>query len=444
MAGRAHPADTAFEPGRRGERAPADGRTQAGQRAPARERAPAGEAGRSGEAFAALAAELKAHFRRGVEHPLPDAAFDAFARRAFEIQFEASAVYRAFCRGRGVDPGNLTSWEEIPAVPAEAFKRLDLVAGDPGDAARVFVTSGTTSSSGLRGRHFVLDLDLYRASLLPNFAAHVLPGVERPPLLSLIPSPAEAPTSSLSFMIGVVAEELAGPTAWLVDGRGGLDAEAFLAAAGEHGDAHGALLVTGTAFSFVHLIDGLNALGRRAALPAGSRIMETGGFKGRSRSVSGAELYRAIEEVLGVAERHVVNEYGMTELLSQLYEPTLLRTGAAQANPGPGSEPDREAGSEPDREAAAVPGRGVHMPPPWLRVRALDPVTLEPLEAGREGLLCFFDLANAGSVCHILTEDLGSVTPEGVRLRGRVVGAEPRGCSRAMDEVLSAAEAGAR
>jgi len=386
------------------------------------------EAGRAGGAFAALAEELKVRFRQGVGRPLSDADFDALACRAFEIQFDASPAYRAFCRGRGVDPGAVVTWEEIPAVPAEAFKRLDLVAGAPRDAERVFVTSGTTSSSGIRGRHFVLDLDLYRASLLPNFRAHVLPDVERPPLLSLIPAPAEAPTSSLSFMIGTVAEELAGPAAWLVDGRGRLDVKGFRAAAAEYGGAAGALLVTGTAFSFVHLIDVLRAEGCGAALPAGSRIMETGGFKGRARSVPREALYGAIEELLGVPRHHVVNEYGMTELLSQLYEPVLTRRDRADARPGP------------DEEVEAVAGRGVHVAPPWLRVRALDPVTLDPLEEGREGLLCFFDLANAGSVCHVLTEDLGAVTSEGVRLRGRVPAAEPRGCSRAMDEIMSAAE----
>ena len=80
-----------------------------------------------------------------------------------------------------------------------------------------------------------------------------------------------------------------------------------------------------------------------------------------------------------------------------------------------------------------------HVFPPWMRVRALDPLTLEELEEGGEGLLAFFDLANAGSVCHVLTEDVGSVGSGRVRLGGRVVGAEPRGCSRAMDDLMAAA-----
>jgi hypothetical protein len=127
--------------------------------------------------------------------------------------------------------------------------------------------------------------------------------------------------------------------------------------------------------------------------------------------VSREELYGAMARWLDVPPGRVVNEYGMTELLSQLYEPVLVE------------------GEE---------GRGRHVPPPWLRVRALDPVTLAPLPEGRPGLLVFFDLANAGSVSHVLTEDMGRVTPEGVVLQGRVRGAEPRGCSLAMEELLAA------
>lgn len=141
--------------------------------------------------------------------------------------------------------------------------------------------------------------------------------------------------------------------------------------------------------------------------------METGGFKGAGREVTRVDLYRRLAEATGVPAQRIVSEYGMTELLSQLYEPVLSE--------GPGAV-------------------GTHVAPPWLKVRALDPVTLEELPPGEDGLLCFFDLANAGSVCHVLTEDVGSVAKGRVRLAGRARGAEPRGCSLAMDELMAAAK----
>ena len=140
--------------------------------------------------------------------------------------------------------------------------------------------------------------------------------------------------------------------------------------------------------------------------------METGGFKGARRTISREELYQRISLETQVSTERIVNEYGMTELLSQLYEPVLTE---------------------------GLDAVGVHLAPPWLRVRALDPTTLHRLPEGEDGILAFFDLANLGSICHVLTEDIGSVAEGRVRLRGRVPGSEPRGCSRAVDDLMAAA-----
>ena len=69
----------------------------------------------------------------------------------------------------------------------------------------------------------------------------------------------------------------------------------------------------------------------------------------------------------------------------------------------------------------------------------LDPVSLDPVPEGSAGLLCHLDLANVGSVCSVLTEDMGVAVGDGFRVLGRARSAEPRGCSLAMDELMSAA-----
>ncbi len=46
-------------------------------------------------------------------------------------------------------------------------------------------------------------------------------------------------------------------------------------------------------------------------LPSGSRVMETGGYKGRSRAVEKSVLHDLIEEWLGVSQARLVSEYGM-------------------------------------------------------------------------------------------------------------------------------------
>lgn len=365
----------------------------------------------SEEDFTALAADLERRFDAGVGTAWTDHDFNALALAAFALQFEGLAPYRGLCEARGRTPATVSRWQDIPAVPATAFKHIDFRVAGVGAPEAVFRTSGTTGGREIRGRHLVPRLSLYRHALLPPFRAHLVGGRDCLPFLSLIPAPADRPDSSLSFMVGAAADALATETQWLVDARGSLDEGGLRSAMRRSAEAGEPVLVLGTSLALLHMVERLEAEAG-APLPAGSRIMETGGFKGAEREISRAELHARLEAATGVPSRMIVSEYGMTELLSQLYEPML------------------------SEGASAV---GTYVAPPWLRVRALDPVTLEELPDGAPGLLAFFDLANAGFVCHVLTEDVGTVSAGRVRLSGRATGAEPRGCSLAMDELMSVA-----
>jgi hypothetical protein len=79
--------------------------------------------------------------------------------------------------------------------------------------------------------------------------------------------------------------------------------------------------------------------------------------------------------------------------------------------------------------------------PPWLRSRAVDPVTFRPVPQGEVGLLSFFDLANAGSVSAIVTEDLGIVDGEAVYVLGRS-GGDARGCALGIEQFAGSHYAG--
>lgn len=364
------------------------------------------------DGFHELAAELALAFAEGVGTPWPESRFDEWARRAFAFQFEAGRAYRRFCEARGRSPGEVESWRDVPMVPTSAFKHLDLASG-PVEAT--FLTSGTREGAARRGRHGVRSLALYRASALPFLRAHLLPEGGRIRLLSLVPSVTEAPESSLSRMLHFAAEDFgAAGSAPFVSPGGGVDVARFGGALDEAVASNTPVFIAGTAFAFVHWLDAIRE-GRASPhhLPAGSRIMETGGFKGRSREVARDELYRELEGAFTVPSSRIVNEYGMTELCSQFYDATV---GEA---PVPALSQRR------------------HRPPPWMRTRVLDPETLEPLPPGERGVLAHFDLANLGSVSAVLTEDLGVADPDGsFRLSGRAPGAEPRGCSLALDDLL--------
>jgi hypothetical protein len=211
---------------------------------------------------------------------------------------------------------------------------------------------------------------------------------------------------------GVASAFGAGEAGWFVSPDGGIARERLAEALRAAEAAGDAVCVLGTAFAFVHWLDALAEAGERFCLPPGSRVMDTGGFKGRSREVGREELYGMIEDRLGIAPAWCVNEYGMTEMSSQFYDGVAGR-------------------------AAPVAER-LHAGPPWVRTQAADPETLRALPHGEVGVLRHWDLANLHSVMAIQTADLGVTSPDGFRVIGRARGAEARGCSLAMDDLLSA------
>ena len=59
------------------------------------------------------------------------------------------------------------------------------------------------------------------------------------------------------------------------------------------------------------------------ALPSSSRIMDTGGNKGKGRPLSRKGYLQSCWKYLKVAGYYCVNEYGMTEMASQFYDHVL-------------------------------------------------------------------------------------------------------------------------
>ena len=275
----------------------------------------------------------------------------------------------------------------------------------------MFRTSGTSEGSARRGEHRIARLGLYRASARGPYREALFPRAGRLRVLSLIPEPGTAPESSLARMAGFIAEEPEVEEAvWFFRAGAGLAVEPCLRWVLEAEDGSAPVLILSTALALVQLLDALK--GESVRLPAGSALMETGGFKGLSVAIERDELYARVEVALGIPEAAIVGEYGMTELLSQSYDA---------------------------RAGFGLPlADRVHRFPPWTRTRVLDPSTLDPVDAGLPGLLAHFDLANAGSVCHVLTQDMGIMNEGGgFRLLGRAAGSEARGCSLMAESFLA-------
>lgn len=340
--------------------------------------------------------------------PSEEAAFEELALAVFAYQFAHNAGYRQFARQRGRSPRTVRSWRDIPAVPINAFKTLELSCVPPEAAERVFMTSGTTQG-GTRGRIHHATLDLYDRSMRAGFARFFMQGRERMAMASLFPDEEALPNSSLAHYLALAMRDFGTPGSRGYMAADGIDLPGLAAALRQAEASDRPFALLGASYAFVHLFDMLEAEGLRFALPPGSRILDTGGFKGQSREIAPEEFYERLSTRFGVPRVDCINMYGMTELSSQFYDSGNLLLPAIK--------------------------RGM----PWLRSRVVDPLTGRDVAPGRSGVLAHHDLAHLNVVSAILTEDMGIEEGDGFVLLGRVGGAEAKGCSLALDAFLEAA-----
>lgn len=373
------------------------------------------------------AKELDRRIQAWIEHGAHEgedgeAEFGELAVELFAYQYQHNAVYRRFCRARRVEPGRLTQWSQIPAVPLTAFRESVLVCEPAERAAAVFETSGSTDPAR-RGRHHHPHLRLYDASLRANFAHQFLPDRAALRLVVLNPGPQVQPESSLAYFLGRLVDFFGAPgSGFFFDGHG-MQWQRLVAALGEAETTGRPVGLLGTSFAYVHLLDALAERGLSFRLPAGSRLLDTGGFKGRSREVPAQSLRALFAQRLGLPDTACVNYYGMTELSTQYYDNSLRSQWLGDP-------------VQPRHKTV----------PPWARIQVVDPESNHPVGVGERGLIVHYDLANRGSCLAVRSEDVGYVLPEpsapgfsgGFVLLGRAEGTAARGCSVAVDEVLAA------
>lgn len=319
-----------------------------------------------------------------------------------------NAPYAAFANALGFSARHLpASWRDLPAVPTVAFKESALASFEARSASVFFETSGTTGAG--TGRHYfeATSLVLYDAALLAGFDHFMLSDTSVPlRYLLLVPDRA---TSSLSYMMRRVSGDRGdGDGGTYVDTNGeALDLDRFAEDLGRAYDAGAAVCIAGTAFAFAALLERL-AGAKLMTLP-GSRVMETGGFKGHAHTLDRDGLYSGLSHAFGIPPERIVAEYGMTELTSQYYDARWSRG----------------------------PGERVKTGPPWLRPLIVDAAG-KPVADGEVGVLRHVDLANRGSALAVQTEDLAMrVGEDAFVLLGRDPDARLRGCSLDVEDLLA-------
>jgi hypothetical protein len=354
--------------------------------------------------------KIIAFIRKGLDHQDSEE-FNQLALQVFDLQFKYIPVYRRYCEKREMTPEKISYWDQIPPLPTDVFKVME-VSMLPSHMVRTFMTSGTArpeergkvgyDEGGLR----LMDATIYEAA-----STFLFPDKIKTILLIIAPSPETVPHMIMAYGMNRLKEYFGLPESRFLVGKEGFEVKVLIEELRRSEREGPPVTICGGSFGFVNFFDHCREKGLRFRLPPGSRTLDAGGFKGRSREVNREEFVNDCEVFLGIKKKYCVNLLGMTELSSQFYDNTLRNF----------------------HKGLQLPRAKVN--PPWTKTLVVDPDMLEPLPPGKTGLLRHFDLANRGHIAAILTDDLGRMTAEGFEVFGRSREGEAGGCSLTIDEM---------
>ena len=307
--------------------------------------------------------------------------FNQKALEIFQFQSENCNVYKQFLSY--LDVKKPTSIEEIPFLPISFFKSHKVITGD-NYHQNVFKSSGTSKQK--RSQHFIKDIQLYKHAFLNSYQQFI-GNPEDQIILALLPNYIEQGESSLVFM----TNELINKTKNSLSGFILNDTKRILEAYSTSIKQKKKLVLFGVSYALMDIAK--EKINLEKAI-----VIETGGMKGRRKEITKEELHQKL--TLGLNQKDIFSEYGMTELLSQAYS----RGGQTFQNPS------------------------------WMKIiiRDLnDP--FKHLKKNRIGGINIIDLANLNSCAFIATEDLGKKAENGFQVTGRIERSEQRGCNLLME-----------
>lgn len=313
-----------------------------------------------------------------------DVKFTTLALEIFHYQRQHNPIFAKWIAVNGnMQPKALA---DIPFLPIDFFKQYKVACFTEPETI-VFESSGTGQSG--TSRHFLQNTDFYICNFRKGFELQYGPAAEYA-WLCLLPGYLERKNSSLVFMADdFVKKGLPGSGFYLND----YPKLIHQIEINEKNGTPGILL--GVTFALKELAEQYNGPPLKH-----TRIMETGGMKGRGPELTRTELHEHWCRQFGVTEIH--SEYGMTELMSQAYSK----------------------------------GNGRFLCPPWMKIMIRD--ISDPgnwLPPGKTGMICVVDLANVQSCCFIATQDLGKLHDDGsFEVLGRHDQSEARGCNLLVSE----------
>jgi hypothetical protein len=340
--------------------------------------------------------------------------FNLLALEIFRFQYQNIPIYTKFCKKREATPDTVTSWKDIPPISTAGFRLFDLFAKPSHTAERTFSTSGTTQDAQ-KGRSFFSEtgLRIMQQAIIENALHFFLPDGLRLRFLIIAPAPDKAPHMIMAYGMEILKKSFGLPGSRFLVNENGFDSDELEQELRKAEKENIPVALIGASLGLLTFIEHCMEKGVTFKLPKGSRTLDAGGYKGRTKSIERDKYLSLVQHYLGIEREWSINLLGMTELGSQFYDNTLQ-------NHYKGSEYHRYKEN-----------------PPWTRTLVIDPGTLREVPLEYKGILCHIDLTNIERIMAIQTDDIGKRLDNGFEILGRAQGAEARGCSLSIEEIAT-------
>lgn len=309
------------------------------------------------------------------------------SKKIYDHQSQHCTVYKDFLRALGTHNKITFNPDTVPLLPIRAFKYRDVISGRVKEKL-LFESSGTSKMN--KSRHLIADPQIYQKAILKGFNEYF--SYRKYSLICYMPGYQDQEASSLIYMARILTQNDPDQlSCFLPDSR--TQTEICFQKIRDQGKR---VLLFGAAFGLMDLIE-------EDRIPEGfeMEILETGGMKTYRREMSKNELRKHLSDGFGVDFNKIHSEYGMCELLSQMY---------------------------------AI-GDEWFKTPDWVYVTIRDDQNpVKSCMAGEEGKIGVIDLANIHSCSFILTEDRGVMDDYGrFQVLGRWSSNNLRGCNFLVD-----------
>jgi phenylacetate-coenzyme A ligase PaaK-like adenylate-forming protein len=309
--------------------------------------------------------------------------FESICLDIFKFQAHNNPLYRQYVNLLRKDIESVDTLLDIPFLPISFFKTHTVITQEEKKISPVLCFESSTTTGNTPSKHHLIDPTLYQNSFLRSFEQFIGSSADYC-ILGLLPSYLERGNSSLVYMVNHLITLSQHPDSgfYLYNHDELYQKLQHLEETGQDtilfGTTHALL-----DFAETHSLN-LNH----------TRIIETGGMKGRREELSREAVHHRLMQAFKLSS--IYSEYGMTELLSQAY-----------------SKSD-----------------GIFNSPAWMKVLVRDINDPMTLTYTGKGAINIIDLANIYSCVFIATDDYGLVYQDGTfQVEGRIQHTEIRGCS---------------